>query len=70
MCLSGVFIAIELKSETGKLSELQKYNMNMIAKCGGIAMIISPENEEESISFLTNISQELKDNTRIHELMT
>lgn len=58
MCLSGVFVAIELKSEDGELSKLQEYNLQRIANCGGIAIIITPDNVDESLLFLETIAKE------------
>ena len=58
MCLCGIFVAIELKSEDGKISALQEYNLDKIARCGGLAIIITPQNVEESILFLEHIVQE------------
>lgn len=69
MCLSGLFVAIELKSSGGKLSELQKYNMNLIALSGGIALVISPENLEEAMAFLTKVANESHGSSRIQELI-
>ncbi len=42
MCVNGFFVATEIKSETGKVSELQKINIDLIKKSGGIAMILRP----------------------------
>ena len=58
MCLSGIFVAIELKSEDGELSKLQEYNLQRIANCGGIAIIVTPDNVDESILFLETIAKE------------
>ena len=38
MCLGGIFVAIELKSEEGVLDPLQHYNIQRIASCGGIVI--------------------------------
>lgn len=42
-CVNGSFVGIEVKSSTGKPSELQIYNVKTINECGGYAVIISPE---------------------------
>lgn len=59
ICLNGVFIALELKTDSGKVSKLQEYNLNKIAKCGGISIVLMPQNYDETMLFLDNISQEL-----------
>ena len=41
-CVNGVFVAIELKTETGKLEELQEYNLRKIQDARGIAFVIIP----------------------------
>ena len=59
ICLNGVFIALELKTDIGKVSKLQEYNLNKIAKCGGISIVLMPQNFDETMAFLDNVSQEL-----------
>lgn len=61
MCLSGVFVAIELKVGDGKLDKLQDYKLQQIAACGGIAMVLTPENLDEMYSFLEQIALEGED---------
>lgn len=41
-CINGRFVAIEVKSNTGKPSELQKYNIEQIHNSGGIALVSYP----------------------------
>lgn len=38
VCMNGKFLALELKDNTGKLSEPQKKNINAIVDAGGIAI--------------------------------
>lgn len=40
--LNGTFLAIEVKKENGKPTELQKYNIRRINKDGGIAILLRP----------------------------
>ena len=42
VCLNGYFIAIEVKAENGKPSDLQLYNLNKIARAGGIGILLYP----------------------------
>lgn len=40
VCYKGRFIAFEIKSENGKLTELQNYNLELIKEAGGEAYMI------------------------------
>lgn len=42
-CVNGYFVGIEVKSSTGKPSELQIHNVKKIIETGGFAVIVSPE---------------------------
>lgn len=46
-CVNGHFLAIEVKAEKGKPSELQKRNIHMIVKSGGTAVICKPDDFED-----------------------
>lgn len=41
-CVNGRFLAIEVKAEDGRLSELQVVEMNRICDSGGVAMCVKP----------------------------
>lgn len=41
-CIKGTFVAIELKAEAGKATELQKMNIKKINAAGGIGIILYP----------------------------
>jgi Holliday junction resolvase len=41
-CVNGQFVAIELKTETGRLSKLQEYNLAKIKESGGQALVLRP----------------------------
>lgn len=60
MCLCGVFVAIELKTDDGVVSPLQKYNLDKIADGGGIALIVSPSNMSETLIFLAHFAEKLR----------
>ncbi len=47
LCVNGRFVAVELKSEKGKVSVLQEYNIKEIKRCGGIAIVLRPSEFEE-----------------------
>lgn len=40
LCWNGVFIAIEIKSDVGDLTALQKMQLSLIAKAGGVAAVV------------------------------
>lgn len=41
-CVNGYFLAVEVKAENGKASDLQKLNIDKIRRCGGCAIILRP----------------------------
>lgn len=45
-CVNGYFIGIEVKSETGRPSDLQIYNAKKITESGGIGVIVRPSDFE------------------------
>ena len=42
-CLNGHFVAVEVKAENGKPSELQLYHIAQIIKAGGYGCILYPK---------------------------
>ena len=58
VCLSGVFVAIELKTDEGVLDALQKWNLECIALSGGIAMVMTPKNLGAQMNILREIAHE------------
>ncbi len=56
-CVNGRFVALEIKSSTGKPSELQVYKINLINAAGGFATVVSPKNWEEVKQELIRISE-------------
>lgn len=45
-CVNGRFVALEVKAENGKPSELQLYHIEQIKKAGGYGMIVYPKDFE------------------------
>ena len=43
-CVEGYFLAVEVKVEKNKPSNLQRYNVQRIQKAGGFAIILYPKN--------------------------
>ena len=46
VCCNGRFVAIEVKAENGRPSELQLHNIEEIKKAGGIAIVLYPKDFE------------------------
>lgn len=55
-CCNGHFLAIEVKAENGKPSELQLHHIEKIKQAGGHAVIVKPSQFEE----LKELIKELK----------
>ena len=55
-CCNGHFLAIEVKAENGRPSELQLHHIEKIKQSGGHAVIVKPSQFEE----LKELIQELK----------
>lgn len=45
-CVNGKFVAVEVKGEKGKPSELQLYHIEQIQKAGGYGIILYPKDFE------------------------
>ena len=45
-CVNSYFVAIEVKAENGKPSELQLWNVEQIQKSNGFAIVLYPEQFE------------------------
>ena len=63
-CINGIFVAIELKSKNGKVSELQKIQIERIKKSGGIGLVIYPHDFDK---FKKLVEVLMKCNLAIHE---
>lgn len=46
-CVNGKFVAVEVKGEKGKPSELQLYHIEQIHKAGGYGVILYPKDFEK-----------------------
>lgn len=55
-CVGGYFVAIEVKAQKGKPSELQLYQCAKIRKAGGFAFIAYPSGWEELKKILYKLS--------------
>lgn len=50
--IQGRGLALELKSETGKLEPLQQRKLQLFRQAGGIAHVVDPDNFEEVLEEL------------------
>lgn len=57
VCLNGYFVAIEVKAQNGKPSELQLYNIDKIREAGGFAFVVYPSAWEELKEILNDLSK-------------
>jgi hypothetical protein len=57
LCVRGRFVALELKSETGELSPLQKQKLGWITKKGGVSLVASPGTWESIKGILTKLNE-------------
>lgn len=46
-CVNGYFLAVEVKAQSGRPSELQKYHVAKINSAGGYAIILYPDQYEK-----------------------
>lgn len=46
LCIRGCFVALELKTDTGKVDKLQEFKLNEIRKAGGIGIVARPKTWE------------------------
>lgn len=46
MCVNGIFVSLELKSEKGRPSALQKKNTAMVNESNGVGIILYPDGFE------------------------
>lgn len=45
-CVKGYFVAVEVKAENGKPSDLQLYHLEQIRKAGGYGTVLYPKDFE------------------------
>jgi hypothetical protein len=57
ICYRGYFINWELKTDDGHLSALQIREIAKVRNAGGIAMVVTPSNLQESIDFIVKLPQ-------------
>lgn len=58
-CCNGHFLAIEVKAENGKPSELQLYHIDKIKQAGGYAVVVKPSQFEELKQLIEELKNEI-----------
>ena len=57
LCVNGIFISVELKSDTGKPSDLQKKNTAAINSSQGIGLVLYPKGFEQFKNIVKGVMQ-------------
>jgi Holliday junction resolvase len=57
-CINGKFLAIETKAGKGTTTALQKRELDLIRKSGGVAMVINEDNLDELRLYLASFDEE------------
>lgn len=57
-CINGYFVAIEVKAQQGKPSELQLYNIEKIRNTGGFALVLYPSAFDRFKEFIKNLKED------------
>lgn len=58
-CCNGYFLAIEVKAENGRPSELQLHHIEKIKQSGGHAVIVKPSQFEELKQLIEELKNEI-----------
>ena len=54
-CVNGYFVAVEVKAENGKPSDLQLYHLEQIRKAGGYSVLLYPKDFEDFKNYCENL---------------
>ena len=65
ICCNGYFVAVEVKAENGKPSELQLWNIEQIKKAGGFATVLYPNQFEEFKKFIISLKNVIDNNKKL-----
>lgn len=57
LCIRGKFVAAELKARGGKLRPLQEYRLKQVRDAGGIALVVDPDNWDETKKYLVQLDR-------------
>ena len=62
ICCNGYFLGIEVKAGSGRLSDLQKFQLAKIKKAGGISLAVYPKDFDNFKLLIENLLKEEKKN--------
>jgi hypothetical protein len=65
-CINGIYFEVELKSSTGRPTELQKHNIKLTNAVNGIGIILYPEGFNEFKNIVKGV---INCNTHIQDLI-
>ena len=54
-CIGGRFVGVELKTDNGKVSELQQYNIDRIIQSGVVALVLRPSSFDDFKSMVEKL---------------
>lgn len=57
-CINGYFVAVEIKAQNGKPSDLQIYHCEEIRKAGGFAFILYPSGFNDFKKFVEDLKRD------------
>jgi len=57
MCVNGIFFAVELKSSSGRPSDIQRKNIGMVNRGGGIGLVLYPEGLDEFTKIVKGVCE-------------
>lgn len=57
-CINGHFVALEIKADNGRPSELQRYQIDKIRESGGVALVVYPKDFNTLISMIDDLLQD------------
>lgn len=67
--VNGYSVDVELKAETGRISELQKFVIKQIRAAGGFAFVLYPSGYSDFVEFITDLRYEIYDREATPEIM-
>lgn len=67
--VNGYSVDVELKAETGRISELQKFVIKQIRAAGGFAFVLYPSGYSDFVEFITDLRYEIYDRETTPEIM-
>lgn len=66
---NGHSVDVELKAETGRVSELQKTMIRQIRNAGGFAFVLYPAGYSDFVKFITDLKCEIFNREALPEVM-